>query len=275
MIRVVYLVIVFLIIGCEESNSNFNSQQQTEVNNSWYKPDVSTTWYWQLQGEVNISHNVQVYDIDLFDTNLTTIRQLHQQGKKVICYFSAGSYEDWREDKEKFPNELLGNYLDGWEGERWLDISNNTVYAIMQSRLDLAVQKKCDGVEPDNVDGYLNNTDFSLTYQDQLKYNKFLAKEAHARGLAIGLKNDLEQIEELKVLFDFALNEQCNEYNECDNLKQFIVMNKPVFNAEYSQKYIDNINSEKEELCKTSLENKFQTLILPKYLDGSFVIGCN
>ena len=109
MIRVIYLVIVFLIIGCEESNSNFNSQQQTEVNNSWYKPDVSTTWYWQLQGEVNISHNVQVYDIDLFDTNLTTIRQLHQQGKKVICYFSAGSYEDWREDKEKFPNELLGN----------------------------------------------------------------------------------------------------------------------------------------------------------------------
>lgn len=113
MIRVVYLVIVFLIIGCEESDSNFNSQQQTEVNNSWYKPDVSTTWYWQLQGEVNISHNVQVYDIDLFDTNLTTIRQLHKQGKKVICYFSAGSYEDWREDKEKFPNELLGNFLDG------------------------------------------------------------------------------------------------------------------------------------------------------------------
>lgn len=42
----------------------------------------------------------------------------------------------------------------------------------MQARLDLAVQKGCDGVEPDNVDGYQNNSGFPLTAQDQLAYNR-------------------------------------------------------------------------------------------------------
>jgi hypothetical protein len=60
------------------------------------------------------------------------------------------------------------------------------------------VQKGCDGVEPDNMDGYLsNNYDDSkgvVSFNDQLVYNKWMAIEAHKRGLAIGLKNDLDQI---------------------------------------------------------------------------------
>jgi hypothetical protein len=63
---------------------------------------------------------------------------------------------------------------------------------ILFARLDLAVAKGCDGVEPDNVDGYANNTNFPLTVQDQLQFNIWLANEAHARGLSIGLKNDLD-----------------------------------------------------------------------------------
>ena len=42
----------------------------------------------------------------------------------------------------------------------------------------IAVQKGCDGVDPDNVDGYTNKTGFPLTAKDQLAYNKFLAQEA-------------------------------------------------------------------------------------------------
>lgn len=59
-------------------------------------------------------------------------------------------------------------------------------YAVLWlNRLDVAVYKGCDGVEPDNVDGYTNNTGFILTAEDQLMYNRFLADEAHERGLLI------------------------------------------------------------------------------------------
>jgi len=240
----------------------------------WYKPDINTTWEWQLTGELNTSYDADMYDIDLFDTNQTTIAELKHSGKKVICYFSAGTYEDWREDKDKFPSSILGNDLEDWEGEKWIDIRKlDTVLPIMRARLDLAKEKGCDGVEPDNVDGYSNDTGFDLTYQDQLIYNKTIANEARKRGLSVGLKNDLDQVEDLVIFYDFALNEECHIYNECDKLQPFIDANKPVFNAEYDQKYIDDSN-EFENLCKDAKSRGFQTIVLPKNLDGTFRLSC-
>lgn len=95
---------------------------------------------------------------------------------------------------------------------------------IMQKRLDLAKSKGCDGVEPDNVDAYTqkNGGGFKITYQQQLTYNIWLAREAHARDLSIGLKNDVDQVKDLVTHFDWALNEECYEYNECDTLAPFI-----------------------------------------------------
>ena len=74
----------------------------------------------------------------------------------------------------------------------------------------------------------------SLTAQDQLAYNQWLAAAAHAHGLSIGLKNDLEQVPQLVTSFDFALNEQCFEYNECNLLAPFTQAGKAVFEVEYS-----------------------------------------
>ena len=88
-------------------------------------------------------------------------------------------------------------------------------------------------IEPDNVDGYSNNSGFPLTAQDQLAYNTFLANAAHARGLSVGLKNDLDQVTALQPLFDWALNEQCFQYAECDMLIPFATAGKAVFQAEY------------------------------------------
>jgi hypothetical protein len=93
----------------------------------------------------------------------------------------------------------------------------------MELRLDLAVEKRCDGVEPDNVDAYDgNDPGFPLTYEDQIDYNTFLAAEAHSRGLSVGLKNDLAQVEDLLDLFDWALNEECFQWDECGDLQPFI-----------------------------------------------------
>ena len=198
-----------------------------------WQPAPGTSWQWQLSGTLDTGFAVDMYDIDLFDNSEGAIRGL-QPEHIVICYFSAGSWEEWRPDAADFPISVLGSDLDGWVGEKWLDIRDlATLGPIMQARLDLAVSKGCVGVEPDNVDGYRNDTGFPLSAADQLAYNRFLATEAHARGLSIGLKNDLDQVGDLMADFDWALNEECNVYNECSALAPFVAAGKAVFGVEY------------------------------------------
>jgi hypothetical protein len=240
----------------------------------WYQPAAGTTWQWQLSGSLNSSYDVAIYDLDLFDTSADQIRDLHTQGRKVICYFSAGSYEAWRTDADQFSEADLGRELDGWPDERWLDIRSADVAAVMTQRLDLAVQKGCDGVEPDNVDGYANDSGFDLGPGDQLAYNRLLASEAHARGLAIGLKNDLDQIVDLVDDFDFAVNEQCFQYDECDLLTPFVDQDKAVLQAEYRQNYVDDAAA-REILCQDARRRQFSTLILPLDLDDAFRYSCD
>jgi hypothetical protein len=184
---------------------------------------------------LDTSFDVTVYDVDLFETTPAQIAELHAQGRKVVCYYSAGSYEEYRPDAADFPAEIKGSPLDApFQDELWIDIRAAAVRDIMKKRMDLAVQKGCDGVEPDNVDGYTNDNGLSLTAADQLDFNRFIAAEAHARGLSVGLKNDLDQLGDLAPDFDWALNEECFAYDECglyaDN---FLAANKAVFHAEY------------------------------------------
>jgi hypothetical protein len=201
---------------------------------SIWQPTPGTSWQWQLAGTIDTSFDVDMYDVDLVETPQSVIDELHGDGRIVICYFSAGSWENYRPDKDAFPSSVKGKKLDGWPEEKWLDIRQiSTLAPIMGARLDLAVSKGCDGVEPDNIDGYTNNTGFPLTYQHQIDYNVWLAQQAHVRGLSIGLKNDLDQIPDLVDDFDWALNEQCFEYEECDTLLPFIAANKAVFGVEY------------------------------------------
>lgn len=198
-----------------------------------WQPAPGTTWQWQLSGTINTGWDVEMYDIDM-ETPQATIDLLHNQGRIVICYFSGGSWENYRADAAAFPPEVLGNTLDGWPDERWLDIRRIDLLApVMEARLDMAAAKNCDGVEPDNMDGYTNDSGFPLTYADQLAYNKWVAAEAHERGLSVGLKNDLNQIPDLVAHFDFAVNEQCFQYNECETLLPFIEAGKAVFGVEY------------------------------------------
>ena len=240
---------------------------------NWYRPTVSATWHWQLLGEINTSYDVDIYDIDLFDIPLATIQSLQTAGKKVICYFSAGSYEEWRSDASQFQTADLGKTLDGWEDEKWLDVRSDNVRTIMKTRLDLAVSKGCDGVEPDNMDGYANDSGFNLSANDQLSFNRFIANEAHTRDLSVGLKNDLDQIAQLVDYFDFSVNEQCFEYDECETLGPFINQGKPVLNAEYKSEYVSDASS-RQTLCDQSTSLQFSTLILPLDLDDGIRYDC-
>jgi len=208
-----------------------------------------------------------MYDLDLFDTSAETIEQLHKEGRAVICYFSAGSWEEWREDHLDFPEEVRGVPLKGWPDERWLDIRSPVVQDLMEIRMDLAVSKGCDGIEPDNVDGYTHSNGFGLTERDQIDYNLFLAEEAHSRELSVGLKNALSLIDQLEPSFDFAINESCLTYEECPYLRPFIVSGKAIFHVEYVDEASQG-EAKLETICDEVSIKQFYTLVKLPALDA-------
>jgi hypothetical protein len=253
-------------IFSDDFESGNTSAWSVVVDGRWH-PSVGTTWQWQLTGPIDTTFDVQMYDIDLFDVPAATITDLKSAGRAVVCYFSAGSWEDWRPDAGSYPPEILGEPLAGWPGELWVDIRRiDLLGPILEARLDLAVSKGCDGVEPDNVDGYQNVTGFPLLPGDQLVFNRWLARQAQRRGLSVGLKNDLDQIADLVGDFDWALNEQCYEYNECHLLQPFIDAGKAVFGVEYNG----------DHLVFCPYFNALGYSWLKKQLDlGAWRIGCN
>ena len=239
-----------------------------------WTPALTDTWQWQLTGTLNPTYAATVFDVDLFDTSTEDIQALQIDRKKVICYFSAGSVENWRADAAAFQAADMGGALDGWVGERWLDTNSPNVRTVMQQRLDLAKSKGCDGVEPDNVDGYANKTGFALTAATQLDYNRFLASAAHSRGLAVALKNDVAQVADLVGHFDMAINEQCHQYGECAGYAVFTSAGKPVFNAEYAAIY-KNEGTDRDSLCAESKRLGLKTLVLSVELNDSDRFSCD
>lgn len=173
-----------------------------------------------------------VFDLDLDYTTAGDVARLHSMGRKVICYFDAGVWERYRRDASRFPREVIGARDQGWNGSRWLDIRRiGLLKPIMTARMDRCRRKGFDAVEPDEITNWSNRNGFDrvrvrghrgITYRDQLRYNRALARWAHERGLGIGLKGDLEQAHDLVDSFDWTLNEECIQYRECTR-----VLNRP------------------------------------------------
>ena len=241
---------------------------------TWYRPPVTTTWQWQLQGDLNTEYEVALYELDLFETPASVISALKASGHRLLCYFSAGSWEDFRPDAGQFPSSTLGSVYSGFGDERWLDVRSPGVMTVMKARLDLAVERGCDGVEADNVDGFENPTGFSLTAADQLAFNRALYNEAHSRGLAVALKNDVGQVADLLAYVDLHVSERCHEFDECQLLDQFIAESKPVLNAEYLQQYVGDASA-RDAMCAAARARGLRTLVLPEDLDDSFRFSCD
>ena len=232
------VLLLSLLGGTQEIRSHGPSPSQLAQpaeNHQIWRPRLKTSWQWQLSTPVDERVKTQMYDIDMFDNNASVVASLHAKGRKVVCYIDVGTWEKWRPDAKKFPKSVLGKDVSGWPGEKWLDIRRIDILGpIMKARMDLCQAKGFDAMEPDNVDGYANHTGFPLSYNDQIVYNTFAASAAHAHGLSVGLKNDLDQINDLLPSFEWALDEQCFQYNECGKLLPFIKAGKAVFEVEYS-----------------------------------------
>jgi hypothetical protein len=191
----------------------------------------------QFSGRIDKAVDADIYDIDAFESTAALVAKLHAKGRRVVCYIDAGSWESWRPDAARYPAQVKGKKMDGWPGERWLDIRRiDLIGPIIEDRVAMCAAKGFDGVEFDNVDGYSNKTGFALKKRDQLAFDRWLADTAHAHGLAVGLKNTPSLAPQLEPSFDFAIVEQCVQYDECDAFSPFVNADKPVLDIEYGVK---------------------------------------
>ena len=241
---------------------------QAEAGGIW-RPEPGTSWQWQLSSEPGALLPVDAYNVDGFDTSKRTVARIHANGSKAICYISVGSWENWRPDKNRFPESVLGNDYDGWPGERWLDIRKLDVLGpIMGDRMDMCRDKGFDAVEPDNMDGYTNRTGFELTAKDQLHYNQWLARAAHERSISIALKNNEAQAKALLPHYDFAITEDYFDEGWCQRLSPFVEGNKAVLAAEYT-----DTGATTARFCPRAGELRFDAILKKRNL-GAWRRAC-
>jgi hypothetical protein len=227
----------------------------------------------------SVTPDVDIYDIDLFDNDADSIAALRGAGRRVLCYFSAGTWEDWRDDKSYFEDADLGRRVSDADGEKYVNISSPAVRSVMKGRIGRAAKAGCDGVDAAYVDSYHSENGLNLTAADAVSYLKFLSDEARSHGLAIGLKNGGDLAKELLPWVDYSLNEECLAYDECGAYVPFITAGKPVFNIEYPKGAPDKVAAAvRDDICKkrdvAADTDKFSTLLKTEDLDG-WVMYCD
>ncbi len=200
-----------------------------------------------------------VFDIDLFvDAKLTggaavpnaaAVAAIHAGGKRAICYVQAGTAETFRPDYPLFVafDEACGGCLIGnpfskvFRDEFWANVNDDQgqrafLLERVGARVAACAAAGFDGVEFDVVDAWAQGaevTGFDVSYETQLAYDQELANLAHRHGLSAALKNNLGQLDVLLPYFDYAVNEQCFEFDECQGYAAWIAAGKAVFQVEY------------------------------------------
>ena len=245
--------------------------------NIW-RPAQRATWDLQFASPIDTSAQVDVYDLDAHDSSAQLIERLHQRGSKVVCYVNVGAYEPWRPDARLYPQSVLGNpwSATAYADEKWLDVRQiDLLRPLIAARFDMAKKKGCDAIDADNLDGYddptnprRDRTGFNHTYEDQLRFNRFIACEAHKRGMSIGLKNDSAQANELEPDFDFVISEQCFEWKECGHYQAFLDNGKAVLETEYLEDLGQGAEVKFDALCPEAAQRGISAILKKNKLDS-------
>ncbi|WVF69456.1 hypothetical protein IAT40_004233 [Kwoniella sp. CBS 6097] len=243
-----------------------------------FTPSFSTNFVYDLDNQpldapiiktnIGLALNKTMYIVDMANSTPEQIANYHAKGKKVGCYFSAGTWEPFRADKLQFLPECYcgkgvstdangkctgkgaGNNLLGEWGEWWLDLRStkclDNVKSIMAKRIQEAALKGCDAIDPDNVDSFMNKQNFGNTAQNEVDYLLWLSTTAKANNMGIDLKNSgtlltdpdtgkpTQWSDSLVKAFDFNVIESCHQYSECQTYDPFLKAGKPQVQIEYS-----------------------------------------
>lgn len=222
-----------------------------------WAPKPGQSWVIQLNGTP--TQQAEVITLDGVDATPAQVTAIRERGQHPVCYINAGAYEDWRADASSFPQALIGKGLDGWAGENWLDIrAVEQLRPLMAARMDSCQAKGFEAVDPDNVDGFANDSGFDLSATDEQTYLRMLIELAHQRGLSVGLKNALDLLPQIGPEVDFAVNEECQQFNECERYDAFVASGKAVLNIEY--------RGTLAQVCRP--RTGFTIVLAPANLDG-------
>jgi len=221
--------------------------------------------------------SANIWDTDLFQDSNTdggvptgaspVVSALHAAGKYSICYVEAGAYQVGFPDDSNFATADYGGVGDtatqmqGYPDEFWFDLTGfkdyvagnpNTltgaaanIAAGLNQRFAECKLEGQDAVEPDDLDGYTNQaqsgvTPWGMNQADSAGFERWLAYDIHANGLAAFQKNDPANAAVDEPLFDGMIIEQCNAENDpCagsgGDATPYLNAGKPVLNAEYTE----------------------------------------
>lgn len=228
----------------------------------WHPRPTTRPWQIQLSGDIDPTVSAPVFEVDCDATDAATVAELHRRHVKVLGYVDAGSWESYRADHDRYPAEVLGKEYPGYPDERWVDVRRRDVLVpILRDRMKVCRSKHFDGVDPDNMNGYQNDTGFPLSASDQVRFDRAIADTAHRLGLAVTLKNTGGLLARLERWFDGAVVESCFEYDECSTYERVVKARKPVYEIEYS--------TEPETICPRALELGFSTIFKTPALDAA------
>lgn len=265
----ILLVVCCSFLSCTKGKNQINNT----VNNTaiakgvWWKPQAGVTFDWLLDNpDPNVSFSSDVVDVDAFETPIETISALHALGKKVIAYVSVGTIEGTRPDGNLLPSGVVGKVYPEWPDEKWVDIRQiSKIKPWLLSRFSMISNKKFDAIEPDNLDGYSNDSGFNLTILDEKKFCDSIITYAHLYGLGIGQKNLPEFSAEFSEKFDWALTEDAYNQGWAKDMMPYIDKKKPVFIVEYtdmmSQQIFDNT------VCTDSKKRAYSAILKNRNLD--------
>lgn len=274
----------------QASTAGWSASTATPRTAWWRPPAGRVAWQWELDHPLNLGsatdmgtaartfggkkapHPV-VYDIDGFDNPASTVSALHRLGYHAICYLEVGAAESYRPDYGKFPKTALGKAVPGWPGERYLNINDPRVAAIIKARIAMCAKKGFDAIEPDIDDSFTDATGFPITRASNISYDSGLAAYAHSLGLAFGLKNGDAAGFAASMLprVDFALDEQCFQYGTCGAFyPAFVKAGKAVFEVEY----YDQGGPAPARFCPRANADGFDAVELGTALDGEFRVTC-
>ncbi len=201
-------------------------------------PPVAGRFDYQIGGAYPPAHSVTIVDRDRGAAAVP--------GKYNICYVNAfqtqaGEDAFW---KAEHPDLLLRTVSGGgfvgdpdWPGEIILDTATTAkraaIATVVGSWIADCAARHFQAVELDNLDSWVRSKG-AMTQADNVAMAILLTARAHAAGLAAGQKNTAELGRTGKDVarFDFAVAEECQQYDECDAYTD--VYGRDVIEIEYT-----------------------------------------
>jgi hypothetical protein len=153
-----------------------------------------------------------------------------------VIYFNAGAWENFRIYLQPYPKEVIGKNMNGWEGEKWLNISDGRVFSTLVKNIEDVVQKIkiaypnwVPKIDLDNLDSYNQKTGFKIDKVDQIRYINEIVSWFHKRfDGGVCVRNCEEIIGEIHP--DAVLCEQGIQDNF---LLNYANCDYPIFDIEY------------------------------------------